>query len=101
MGLSAVFGANDTASSGDEARVKRLFHSVRGYRFAAAASLALGVAAAAAWYFATPGSYYRTPVGGLESVPMADGSRVTLNTDSAIRVTVTPHERGVELERGE
>jgi len=47
------------------------------------------------------GDTYQTPVGGLESVPMADGSRVTLNTDSAIRVSVTPRERGVDLERGE
>jgi transmembrane sensor len=69
--------------------------------FAAAASFALAVAAGTAWYFAHPDSYYRTPIGGLESIPMADGSRVTLNTDSAIRVSVTSHARGVELERGE
>jgi transmembrane sensor len=47
------------------------------------------------------GNTYQTPVGGLESVPMADGSRVTLNTHTAIRISVTPRERGVELERGE
>jgi transmembrane sensor len=46
-------------------------------------------------------SSYRTPVGGLASVPLADGSKVTLNTDSQIRVTVNRQERRVELERGE
>jgi transmembrane sensor len=68
---------------------------------ALAASVVITVVAGAAWYFHSPGLTYRTPVGGLESVPMADGSRVTLNTDSAIRVSVTPRERGVDLERGE
>ena len=99
--LSPFFEAKGTVSSAEEARAKRFLSSARGYGFAVAASVALAVAAAAAWYFSNPGSYFRTPVGGLESVPLADGSRVTLNTDSAIRVTVTPHERGVELERGE
>lgn len=48
-----------------------------------------------------PQSSYRTAVGGLASVPMSDGSKVTLNTDSQIRVDVTRHERRVDLERGE
>jgi transmembrane sensor len=74
----------------------------KGWRLPAlAASLALAIAVGGAWYFHSQGCVYRTPIGGLEAVPMADGSRVTLNTDSAIRVTVTPNERGIELERGE
>jgi transmembrane sensor len=68
---------------------------------ALAATVVIVVAAGAAWYLHSPGLSYRTPVGGLESVPLADGSRVTLNTDSAIRVSVTARERGVDLERGE
>lgn len=44
---------------------------------------------------------YRTPVGGLASVPMADGSKVTLNTDSEIRVAVTEKERRIDLRQGE
>lgn len=47
------------------------------------------------------GSTFRTPVGGLASVPLADGSKVTLNTNSEIRVAVTQNERRVELEQGE
>jgi transmembrane sensor len=44
---------------------------------------------------------YTTPLGGLASVPMEDGSNVTLNTDSSIRVAMTQAERRVELDRGE
>lgn len=68
---------------------------------ALAAGLVLAVAATLTWYLATSGFYYRTPVGGLTSIPMPDGSKVTLNTDSAIRLAVTDQIRGVKLERGE
>jgi transmembrane sensor len=46
-------------------------------------------------------NHYVTVVGGLEAVPLADGSRVTLNTDSDLRVLLSPKERDVELNRGE
>lgn len=66
------------------------------------ASVVLAIAAGALfWHLSNRGPYYRTPVGGLASVPMKDGSKVTLNTDSAIRVALTVSERRVELERGE
>jgi transmembrane sensor len=48
-----------------------------------------------------PQTSYRTAVGGLASVPMVDGSKITLNTDSQIRVEVDRRERRVDLERGE
>lgn len=44
---------------------------------------------------------YSTPVGRILSVPIADGSKVTLNTDSRIRVTLAGDERRVDLEEGE
>jgi transmembrane sensor len=47
------------------------------------------------------GGRYATPIGGLASVPMADGSNVTLNTDSQIRIALTDTERSVDLKRGE
>jgi transmembrane sensor len=52
-------------------------------------------------WFSTRGPDYRTPIGGIASVPMTDGSKVTLNTDSAIRIAVTARERRVQLEQGE
>ena len=44
---------------------------------------------------------YSTAVGGLEAIPMADGSRVTLNTDSAMRIFLREDERHIELDKGE
>jgi transmembrane sensor len=44
---------------------------------------------------------YRTDIGGLAVVTMKDGSQVTLNTNSAIHVTVTPTGRRVDLLQGE
>lgn len=42
-----------------------------------------------------------TAVGEIRSVTLADGSRVDLNTDSAIIVRYTPAERRIDLIRGE
>jgi transmembrane sensor len=72
-------------------------------RFAVAAAatglLTLGIGAYLA--LAPNGERYATPIGGLASVPMADGSNVTLNTDSQIRIALTDTERRVELGHGE
>jgi transmembrane sensor len=46
-------------------------------------------------------NHFRTAIGGLQFVPLADGSRVTLNTDSDLRIVLTAAERKVELNRGE
>jgi transmembrane sensor len=53
-----------------------------------------------AWNVPRP-ALYSTPIGVTAAVPLADGSKVTLNTDSEIRVAVTPTERHVALEHGE
>jgi transmembrane sensor len=53
-------------------------------------------------FFTLPGeATFRTMVGGVAAVPMSDGSKVTLNTDSQIRISVTEQERRVSLGRGE
>ncbi|WP_129780735.1 FecR family protein [Peristeroidobacter soli] len=44
---------------------------------------------------------YDTGVGVQQAVHLADGSQVTLNTDSRIRVRLTDGERRIDLERGE
>lgn len=46
-------------------------------------------------------SQYSTAVGGMETISLADGSRVTLNTDTHIRVDFRDKERRVELSKGE
>jgi transmembrane sensor len=78
-----------------------------GKRFAtipiAAAVAAIAVLGAAAGYFLMPprDRTFSTPVGGHEVVAFADGSRIELNTDSAIRARMTSDQRIVWLDRGE
>jgi transmembrane sensor len=58
----------------------------------------------AAWFYSSSLSHpdhFVTVIGGLETVPLADGSRVTLNTDSELRVSLEPEERVVNLDHGE
>lgn len=68
---------------------------------ALAAAVLVATALGAGWFYWPPGTSYYTEVGGLASVPMPDGSHVTLNTDSEIRVAVTEEERRVNLRHGE
>lgn len=70
-------------------------------RFAVAASVLLATALAIGAYLWPGSNSYRTPVGGMAAVPMPDGSRVTLNTDSQVRIAVSASERRVDLQRGE
>lgn len=72
-------------------------------RFAIAASVLLAVAAGFGTYQLWTGDTdrYRTPIGGLSSVPMPDGSMITLNTASEIRVAVNENERRIDLRQGE
>ena len=69
--------------------------------FAAVATLLLAIGVGAYLALAPNGEVYATPIGGLASVPLADGSQVILNTDSQIRIALTDTERRVELGHGE
>ena len=66
-----------------------------------AASLAVVAIAGVAAYLWQSAHRFRTGVGEVVSVPIPDGSKVTLNTASAIKVAMTSRERRIELERGE
>jgi transmembrane sensor len=68
---------------------------------ALAASVLLALVLAGLSYVSSHRFAYSTPVGGLASVPMSDGSKITLNTDSAIHVALSDTEREVRLDRGE
>jgi len=76
-------------------------HERRRVLRALAAAVLLVVALSTGWLLWPTGVTYRTPVGGTASVPMSDGSKVTLNTNSQVRIALTEHERRIELERGE
>jgi transmembrane sensor len=56
---------------------------------------------AVAWKLLPTNPAYETDIGAVEAVPLADGSRVTLNTDTRIKVDLTENERRINLARGE
>lgn len=70
----------------------------------AAALLLFGITASITWYQYQAGhgtSSYGTSVGALATIPLSDGSKVMLNTDSQIDVVLSKSGRSVKLERGE
>jgi len=71
-------------------------------RWAAAAVIvvAIGLALAVVYLQVRPGEY-ETAVSEQRDVLLADGSRITLNTDTALTVRYTASSRRIELERGE
>ncbi len=70
-------------------------------RLTLAASVLLAATWMGVWFIQPVGERYATPIGSIASVPMIDGSTVTLNTDSQIRVALTDVERRVDLKQGE
>jgi transmembrane sensor len=70
----------------------------------AAVAMALVVLAAVgltSWYVAHQRTSYRTEVGQIRSVPLKDGSHVTLDTGSRIEVAVRADERRIDLISGD
>jgi transmembrane sensor len=68
----------------------------------AAAILVLSTTGGIVWYFSGHGATsYRTSIGALSAIPLADGSKVTLNTNSQIDVVFSNKARTVKLDRGE
>lgn len=69
---------------------------------AVAAVLVLGAVAGTVWYISMDRARsYRTPIGALATIPLSDGSKVMLNTDSQIDVALDKAERRIKLDRGE
>jgi transmembrane sensor len=70
-----------------------------------AASLALMLVLGGGWFGAQPsgppGETHSTAVGSHESLTLADGSRLMLNTDTRLRTAVGPATRTVWLDKGE
>lgn len=99
-----VPSANELATNPDELVSERhhadMPRTRRGLIGAAAAisALAIGV-----FVYTGPlaGERYATPVGGVASVPLKDGSNITLNTASKIRVRMSQEQRRIDLAEGE
>ncbi len=92
--LSPFFSAPPSVSGASRPRL-------RVGRIAFAASLVIALVAAGYWRFVIDAGRYSTAVGMIASVAIADGSKVTLNTDSRIQVALSDAERRIELQRGE
>lgn len=70
-------------------------------RALAAGLAATGVVLALGFSLLPRPKEYTSPVGSVATVPLLDGSTITLNTDSQIHVHFTATERRVTLDRGE
>jgi len=68
---------------------------------AGAATLVLVAGVGFYWAIRYAGNVYSTTVGSYTSIPLRDGSMMTLNTDTKVRVQLTQKERRIELESGE
>lgn len=73
----------------------------RAFRLAAVACAIAAVAVAGTYRWATHEDRFATAVGHRETISLADGSQIELNTNSAISIRMGMFGRGVELSRGE
>lgn len=101
--LPAAADSDASAVSSDdrEGRRRSPRHLARWLSGALAASVLLAVLIIPEGNLQQQESSYRTETGSFASVPMVDGSKVALNTNSEIHVAVSAAERRVRLDRGE
>ncbi|MEJ0037784.1 MAG: FecR domain-containing protein [Gammaproteobacteria bacterium] len=99
--LSELSGWSD---AGAVPRHRDMAHAGAGRRKRAALAATLFAMAVGVYlYTAAPfsGDRYSTPIGGVTSVPLKDGSSITLNSASKIRVQLGETERRIDLAEGE
>ena len=103
---------NKAKSSRGAARKPRAEESLAGRRmrkirargrwlYGLAGSLMLAVGLGGYLIFMTSPGRYSTPVGGITSFALRDGSNITLNTASNLRVSLMQNERRIDLQEGE
>ena len=98
------FKAAASRSTGDP-ELRSGHRYIRGWKRWAALAASVVLALLGASYLllsdVSAANYYSTPIGGLATVPLADGSTLSLNTATRIRVSLGKRERRVDLESGE
>ncbi len=83
-------------------QTRRAWPVFLGFAASIAAAAVIGFGLYAYKSAAAPGiQTYATDVGGRETVSFSDGTRIELNTDTAMRARMTTKERTVWLDRGE
>jgi len=71
-------------------------------KIAAGFGLFLALGGFLATYLSAPrAETYSTPVGGREILTLRDGSRIELNTDTSVRVSLNAQQRAIAVEKGE
>ncbi|HEY5239044.1 MAG TPA: FecR domain-containing protein [Rhizomicrobium sp.] len=101
--LEAAWKHADRLSALRRPGLKEFFRAGRRW-ISVAAILGLALIGAGAVAFLQSGGRdqsFSTPIGGHESITLADGSQIELNTDTALRVADSAHQRLVWLDRGE
>jgi len=99
-GRGRLQGADEGQNPQRDSHVPALL--TRKFARAMAASLIIATVMGAGWLFLANGaSSYTTKVGALSTVPLSDGSKITLNTNTQIRVALNASERRIELDKGE
>jgi transmembrane sensor len=94
-------GEPEPSNLTSDVRPTRAETAARHWILAIAASIAMAMVGTAGWFWWPRGPQYKTEVGGVEAVPIADGSKLILNTNTRVRVLLTEEERRVDLDQGE
>ncbi len=105
--LYAAWNYADRLAAMRRPRLKRLMFTGRkigptALKIAAACAVMAAVGVAADNYSTKPQvQAFETPVGGHETLKLADGSRIELNTNTKLRISLNAGQRLVWLDRGE
>jgi transmembrane sensor len=105
--LYAAWHYADRLAAMRRPRLSRLVSSSRrigpaAFKIAAACAVVVAIGVAGLSYSKKPQTQaFETPVGGHETLKLADGSRIELNTNTKVRVALGAGQREVWLDRGE
>lgn len=92
---------HEALKRGAERRKAGLLANLAGKKVLGSAVLAIAIAGAASAYLTLRPQGYSTAVGEQKTVRLADGTRVTLDTDSYLSVRLTKDQRDIRLTRGQ
>lgn len=105
--LYAAWNYADRLAAMRQPRFDRLISSGRkigpaAFKIAAACAVVAAIGMEATSYSAKPQTrVFETSVGGRETLKLADGSRIELNTNTKVRMSLSAGQRQVWLDRGE
>lgn len=87
-------------ASAHKAGERRWFPRKSAWRLVAAATIIAVFASMGIYQYATADTVYQTDVGERRVVALADGSRISMDSDTEVRVRYSEHARTLELDHG-